>query len=176
MPRGRPPKHTDHPLFQLRELIGKGSPITQPELARITDIPLATLQSIEAGRRNLTVSTHIKIMYALGARWDHQTKQWLGQIPGRSDPPYSRELYLEHRQIFTVRPHSHERKVSDLTSRLKRLFLNIQDKDWYRLFFLVDDFIERCEAEFETETQSKTPTLSEKHAPGKKRMYGPPDD
>ena len=47
---GRPQKHVKHPLYKLRVVLSDSATaraITQPELARLVDIPLPTLQSIE---------------------------------------------------------------------------------------------------------------------------------
>ena len=149
MPRGRPPQHTDHPLFKLRELLGEMEPVTQPELAKIIYVPLSTVQSIEAGRRDkqgFTGEMRLRIIQSTGAYWDAEKKQWGYGL--RDDfVPFTFDLYCEFREIVTRRPAGHTKEVATHVRQIHELYDTVPDEHWHALWFQVDNFIHDRKAE-----------------------------
>src|SRR5262245_10367693 len=163
MPRPPRAENLRNPLRILRSLLsedGDKSPVSQRDLSEIINVPFNTVRAIESGQRRSTAATRIQIAYATGAYWDPKRNQWMYSSPDAADRPYDRELYLQHRRVFTRRPHDHKKEVHRLTRRLQQLFLNVPDRDWHKLWFQIDDFLEKCESDFHPNKQGRLETTS----------------
>ena len=55
--------------------------LSQAELGERCGMPQPRIAEIEAGRRNLTWTTTLKIAEALGMRWDAMLKDWPHNLP-----------------------------------------------------------------------------------------------
>jgi hypothetical protein len=77
MPATRPERR-DNPLRILRQILGEnGKPMHQEEFAVRVGVPVATLRSIEAGRRPMTESNCLKqIFVTLKAAWNEREGKW----------------------------------------------------------------------------------------------------
>ena len=144
---GRPQKHTNSPLFKLREVLGRdGVPITQQMLSRLVDIPLVTIQSIETGRRGWTDETRARIKRMIWAVWDETQKRWFFE---HSSPPkeFNHDLFVLYRRFLfefaPLRPEDPE----TLKMLVQTLFDNAPPGVWMKLFWRVRDCLEECRTE-----------------------------
>jgi hypothetical protein len=95
------PNRLENPLRKLRLILGDGqnNPMHQEAFAGWVGIPVATLRSIEAGRRPMTKANCLeRILITLGAAWNPQDKNW-------------HVLYPESKWLYEKK---HERLVPDL--------------------------------------------------------------
>ena len=146
---GRPQKHTDHPLYKLRLLLSKTDrAITQPDLSQIVDIPLATLQSIECGRRSLTEEIRLKIKQTIWADWDETKKRWMFE---HSYPPkkFSYSLFEKYRQFIHEYAPIRETDPETIKMRIDALFEQVPRESWMKLYWRLRDYLEECRRGFE---------------------------
>lgn len=146
---GRPQKHTDHPLYKLRLLLSEsGRAITQPDLSSIVDIPLATLQSIECGRRGWTEDIRRKIRQAIWAKWDEPKKRWMFE---HSSPPkeFSYSLFKKYRRFITEYAPIPDTDPETIKMRIDALFEQVPRDSWMKLYWRIQDCIEECRRDFE---------------------------
>jgi hypothetical protein len=146
---GRPQKHTEHPLYKLRLLLSEtGRAITQPELSRIVDIPVATLQSIECGRRGWTDEIRTKIRQAIWAIWDEDKKRWLLE---HSSPPeeFSYSLFKNYQRFITDHAPIPETDPETIKLRIDALFQQVPKDSWIKLYWYLQDCLEECQRHFE---------------------------
>jgi transcriptional regulator with XRE-family HTH domain len=177
MTKGRPAQHTASPIYQLRKLIGETSPVTQPELARIIDVPFATVQSIEAGRRGITGATLEKIALGTGAYWDQRKTRWMCIVPDENarNKPFDRKEYLAFRRTMTQTSLNDKDELPDILKKVEQLFDKVPDDHRYMLYLRLLHFIEKCHHDFHTsQSTSIKPELGQKQNPnlGVKRLYG----
>jgi len=158
---GRPSKYRNHPLFRLRESLGKDEPMKQSELACLLDVPLLSIQAVEAGRRSrqgIAGELLEKIRRQTGSLWDPTTCKWLFDQrllfhevqPGQQYVPLTPELFTKYRAIVNT-PLSQAEKDIDLVlyqAWLAELFQRIPDKSWPVLQSRVSVFVEQCCRDF----------------------------
>jgi hypothetical protein len=144
---GRPQKHTDHPLYRLRCLLGE-LPITQPELSQIVDIPLATLQSIECGRRGWTPEIRSKISQMIWAVWDETKARWMFKHSAQPEE-FSYELFQRYRKFISESARIPETDPETLKMRIDALFERVPNDSWMTLYWRLQDCLEECRQDFE---------------------------
>jgi hypothetical protein len=146
---GRPQKHANHPLYQLRMLLSAtGRAITQTELSRILDIPLPTLQSIECGRRGWTREVRLKIRQMIWAVWDETKNRWMFE---HSVPPkeFSYSLFEKYRRFIGESAPIPETDTETIKMRIDALFERVQKDSWMKLYWRLQDCLEECRQDFE---------------------------
>jgi hypothetical protein len=151
---GRPQKHINHPLYKLRLLLSeRGRAITQPELARLIDVPLPTLQSIECGRRGTSSRTGLnkelreKIERALFAVWNDSKRSWMFKF---SDPPreFSYQLFEQYRRFIKEHAALPRTDVEILKMVIDALFQNVPKDKWMNLHWRIQECLEDCHQDF----------------------------
>jgi hypothetical protein len=146
---GRPQKHIDHPLYKLRLLLSDtGQAVTQPELSRLVDIPLPTLQSIGCGRRGWTPDIRSKISQMIWAVWDETNARWLFK---HSVPPkeFSYQLFEQYRQFIFESAPIPQTDPETLKMRIDALFERVSKDSWMTLYWRLQDCLEECRQDFE---------------------------
>jgi hypothetical protein len=146
---GRPQKHTDHPLFKLRLTLGKNSqPFTQQQLSTLVDIPLATIQSIESGRRSWTDEVRLKVRLAIWADWNERKKRWFFR---HSEPPqqFTSELFDKYHDFIKKCAPIPTTDPETLKMLLDALFENASERVWMKLFRRLRDCLEECRTELD---------------------------
>lgn len=146
---GRPQKHTNHPLYKLRVILsGTERAITQPELSRIVDVPLPTLQSIECGRRGWTDEVRSKIRQMIWAVWDETKKRWMFEY---SFPPkeFSYQLFEQYRKFISESARIPETDPETIKMRVDALFEHVPKDSWMKLYWRLQDCLEECRQDFE---------------------------
>ena len=117
---GRPSKYRNHPLFRLRDSLGNNEPMTQSELASLLDVPLLSLQAVEAGRRSrqgIAPELLEKIRIQTGSLLDPSTNSWLfdqrllchAAAHGQQYVPLTPELFAQYRAIADSPPQQFEK-------------------------------------------------------------------
>jgi hypothetical protein len=155
MARPPSPKNADSPLRLLRGLLseqGKDHPITLSEFNKVTGIPANTVKAIENSQRALTDTILFQVLLGTGATWDKTKKQWVcAERASTAGIPFTRAFYLEFKDHVARRPLGAEFGVQVLAVKLALLFERISDRQWFRLLFWVDKFLEECRKDFHIE-------------------------
>jgi hypothetical protein len=146
------PDRLNNPIRQLRFILAPmASPLSQAELARITDVPLDSLKGVECGRqgghRELSPRIENRIRCETGAAWNYDDKCW--RFWRKDGPAYTREHYLKYRAL--IEAHSDAAVPLDTylaALRIKLLMETLPAKDRFKFHFRLNLFLEENRKEF----------------------------
>jgi hypothetical protein len=159
-------KHTAGPIFKLRRIIGGDSPMSQPQFAKLVDVPFETIRSIETGRRRKdlgpTPEVLDKIKFATAAAWNPQESMWEFAF---KDPlskklvPFTYALYLKYRHYIETPPIKglKDSVQAMIQYKVKLLLAFVSDTRWYPLLFKIEKAISQWRSELEIEGKVQIP-------------------
>jgi hypothetical protein len=153
MPAPRP-ERADNPLLKLRTILGNGEkPMHQVEFAQLVNLPVATLRSLEAGRRQLTWDNCLeRIGYLLGATFDERDGQWHYL---RTKHLYTFSLYQAFTDGRTNDPVLKAKSLHALIQRVLELFKAAPPNRWLAFFGCVMGKLKEAADEFEIKGRAK---------------------
>src|SRR5262249_11139574 len=93
----------------------------------------------------LTEALFKKIRRSIGAEWDTKESRW--HLVDRSDEPYSADYYERFRTKWFKGPRQYLVEAHILCRRLIELLLQVEDKDYNRLFYRLYDFLDETREE-----------------------------
>jgi hypothetical protein len=138
----------NNPIKQLRALLkdqaeGGRASISQTTLARLCQIPLDTIKSIESGRLRLTPDLAKRFAVATGAGWDYDRQRWTlfnGDAFSFAHFSKHRSSKLNPSPIDQALNHM---MVGELQYRVAWLFDHAPAEEWGMLKFEMDHFLNR---------------------------------
>src|SRR6516225_1953757 len=152
MSRPTRPDRMNNALRQLRYILAEPNrkPLTQAELATITDIPLESVRSVECGRMSQTTLSPLiknRILCETGAAWNERDKCW--RFWKNDGPAFRREHYLKYREAI-------ERDVASALPidiflaalRIKLLMERLSPEAQFKFTFRLNTFLESSRKEF----------------------------
>src|SRR5262245_37099326 len=150
MPRPTRPERRNNAIRQLRGILANppdNKPLTQDEMAKITDVPLDSLRGIEAGRQAFSSRVKNRIRCETAAAWNEQDQCW--RCWKKDGPKYSREYYLKFRELIDKDVESALPLDSFLAAlRIKLLLETLPAKERFKFLFRLNSFLEDNRKEF----------------------------
>jgi transcriptional regulator with XRE-family HTH domain len=150
MPRPTKPERMNNAIRQLRCILANplnNKPLTQDELAKITDVPLDSLRGIECGRQALSARMLNRIRCETGAAWNEQDHRW--RFWKSDGATYRREHYLKFRELIG-RDVEKARPLDIFLAalRIKLLMETLSPEAQFKFNFRLNSFLEKNRKEF----------------------------
>jgi hypothetical protein len=134
-----------NPLRQLRLILGDGeTPLDQEHFANRIGVSVATLRSMESGRRPVSDHVWIQIFILLSARWDHRKQGWHVLD---SDVPYEKKYAVFADSLDPEDAYVDDYSLHRLIERLLTIFKACPSREYRRglLMYLFQHLQETAE-------------------------------
>jgi transcriptional regulator with XRE-family HTH domain len=122
-------------------------PLSQAQLAEITDVPLDSLRGIEAGRQAFSPRMKNRIRCATAAVWNEQDQCW--HFWEKDGPRYQQDHYLQYREAISRDVEGALPFDAFLAAlRIKLLMETLSPEAEIKFLFRLNSFLENNRKEF----------------------------